>query len=105
MGVATRPLGERRSNEKALTHAKRLFDIGEAYGICGDRKVAVMALLDDFSVHDDLARLWPQTEWLKSAIRLAVLSKGEERVRYLSSASNAADALNRFLLYRRGFVA
>ncbi|MGE6743752.1 AGE family epimerase/isomerase [Allorhizobium pseudoryzae] len=89
--------GERRGNEKALTHAKRLFDIGEANGICGDRKVAVMALLDDFSVHDNLARLWPQTEWLKSAIRLAVLSKGEERARYIRSASNAADALNRFL--------
>lgn len=89
--------GERRGNKKALTHAKRLFDIGEAYGICGDRKVAVMALLDDFSVHDNLARLWPQTEWLKSAIRLAVLSKGEERARYLRSASNAADAFNRFL--------
>ncbi|WP_165222071.1 AGE family epimerase/isomerase [Affinirhizobium pseudoryzae] len=89
--------GERRGNEKALAHSKRLFDIGEAYGICGDRKVAVMSLLDDFSVHDDLARLWPQTEWLKSAIRLAVLSEGQERARYLRSASSAADALNRFL--------
>lgn len=89
--------GERRGDERALAHAKRLFEIGEKYGICGDRKVAVMALLDDFSVYDNLARLWPQTEWLKSAIRLAVLSKEEERVRYLRSASNAADALNRFL--------
>jgi mannose/cellobiose epimerase-like protein (N-acyl-D-glucosamine 2-epimerase family) len=89
--------GDRRSNEKALTHAKRLFEIGEAYGICADRKVAVMALLDDFSLHDNIARLWPQTEWLKSAIRLAVLSKGKERARYLRSASNAADALHRFL--------
>lgn len=88
---------ERRHDQRALSIAKRLFTIGETYGICANRQVAVMALLDDFSVHDNVARLWPQTEWLKGAVRLAVLSAGDERERYLQSASKAAHALEFFL--------
>jgi mannose-6-phosphate isomerase len=89
--------GERRKRTDALSAAKRLFQIGENNGICQDRNVAVMALLDDFSVHDPMARLWPQTEWLKAAMRLAVMSNGEERQRYLASARRAARALDLFL--------
>ncbi|WP_137130549.1 AGE family epimerase/isomerase [Rhizobium sp. FY34] len=88
---------ERRANPQALEKARRLFAIGEDHGICPQRRVAVMALLDDFSVHDPLARLWPQTEWLKSAVRLAALSTGEERNHYLASALVAADALGQFM--------
>ncbi|MCA1369093.1 mannose-6-phosphate isomerase Pmi [Bradyrhizobium sp. BRP14] len=89
--------GERRGNAEAIGKARRLFDIGEAHGICPERDVAVMTLLDDFSVADPVARLWPQTEWLKAAIRFAALTDGEERQRYLASASRAAAALQRFL--------
>ncbi|WP_026619979.1 mannose-6-phosphate isomerase Pmi [Ensifer sp. WSM1721] len=88
---------ERRGNFEAIGKARRLFDIGEAHGISPERDVAVMTLLDDFSVADPVARLWPQTEWLKAAIRFAALTDGEERQRYLASASRAAAALQRFL--------
>ncbi|WP_018235816.1 mannose-6-phosphate isomerase Pmi [Ensifer sp. BR816] len=88
---------ERRGNAEAIVKARRLFEIGEAHGICGKRGVAVMTLFDDLSVADPVARLWPQTEWLKAAIRFAALSDGSERQRYLASASRAAAALQRFL--------
>ncbi len=86
-----------RNSFDAISKAKRLFQIGEKHGICPRRKVAVMSLLDDFSVHDPLARLWPQTEWLKASIRLATAAEGEERYTYLSSALNAIRALQPFL--------
>ncbi|WFU47194.1 mannose-6-phosphate isomerase Pmi [Sinorhizobium terangae] len=89
--------GERRGNAEAIVKARRLFAIGEEYGICPKRDVAVMTLLDDFSVADPVARLWPQTEWLKAAIRFAALTEGKERERYLASASRASAALGRFL--------
>ncbi len=88
---------ERRGNAEAIVKARRLFEIGEQYGIPVSRDVAVMTLLDDFSVADPIARLWPQTEWLKAAIRFATLTDGEERARYLRSATRAAYALKGFL--------
>jgi mannose/cellobiose epimerase-like protein (N-acyl-D-glucosamine 2-epimerase family) len=81
----------------ALAAARRLFDLAETHGICAQRDVAMMALLDDFTVHDATARLWSQTEWLKSAVFLATLSDGSERTRYLASARRAAAAFQRFL--------
>lgn len=89
--------GSLRNNEAAITKARRLFEIGEEHGICPRRKVAVMSLYDDFSVHDGLARLWPQTEWLKAAVRLASVTSGEERQRYLASGLRAIGALQPFL--------
>ncbi|GAK69720.1 putative mannose-6-phosphate isomerase [Agrobacterium rubi TR3 = NBRC 13261] len=89
--------GSLRQNDAAITKAKRLFEIGEKHGICPRRKVAMMSLYDDFTVHDPLARLWPQTEWLKAAVRLASVSHGEERYRYLGSALRAIGALQPFL--------
>ncbi|MBP1888155.1 mannose-6-phosphate isomerase Pmi [Sinorhizobium mexicanum] len=88
---------ERRGRAEAIAKARRLFEIGEEHGICAKRDVAIMTLLDDFSVADPVARLWPQTEWLKAAIRFAALTEGDERQRYLASASRAAAALDRFL--------
>ncbi|WP_311272788.1 MULTISPECIES: AGE family epimerase/isomerase [unclassified Rhizobium] len=89
--------GSLRNDDEAIAKAKRMFEIGETYGICARRKVAIMSLYDDFTVHDPLARLWPQTEWLKSALRLASVSHGEERHRYLASALKAIGALQPFL--------
>ncbi|MCA1492739.1 mannose-6-phosphate isomerase Pmi [Sinorhizobium alkalisoli] len=88
---------ERRGKSQAIVTARRLFEIGETHGICEHRGVAVMTLFEDFSVADPVARLWPQTEWLKAAIRFAALGEGAERTRYLASASRAAAALDRFL--------
>lgn len=89
--------GALRGNAEAIAKAKRLFEIGEAHGICPRRNVAIMQLNDDFSWADGLARLWPQTEWLKAAVRLALLSTGAEREAYLLSANRALDALAPFL--------
>ena len=65
--------------------AFRLIHIGETYGV--HRGVAINALLDDFSVSDDHARFWPQTERLKAALTAARLT-GETR--YWSMAVSAA---------------
>lgn len=89
--------GSLRNNAEAIRKAIRMFDIGEEYGICPRRKVAIMSLYDDFTVHDALARLWPQTEWLKAAVRLASVTEGEEKQRYLASAIRAIGALQPFL--------
>jgi mannose-6-phosphate isomerase len=53
----------------------------------------INALLDDFSVHDASARLWPQTERLKAAVLAARLT-GEPR--YWTMATAAANALLRY---------
>jgi mannose-6-phosphate isomerase len=52
--------------------ALRLMAIGEQSGV--HNRVAVNALLDDFSVHDANARFWPQTERLKAALLAARLT-------------------------------
>ena len=61
--------GARRGNAQALAAARRLFACGQA-GVDPVRKVAVNALSDDLSSRDANARLWPQTEYLKAALRL-----------------------------------
>jgi mannose-6-phosphate isomerase len=51
--------------------ARRMIDIGEGPGVDPKRGVAMNQLLDDMSVHDDAARLWPQTERIKAFAQLA----------------------------------
>ena len=64
-------------------------------GIPPTDSFAVLALLDDLSVHEPKARLWIQTEWLKAAIILARSEADEERrLRYISDAVSAAHALD-----------
>lgn len=50
----------------ARVAAMRLLHIGEKQGVDPQRNVAMNALLDDFSIHDGDARLWPQTERIKA---------------------------------------
>jgi mannose/cellobiose epimerase-like protein (N-acyl-D-glucosamine 2-epimerase family) len=82
--------GESRGDAREA--AFRLIDIAERHGVHGG--VAVNALLDDFSVHDAGARLWPQTERIKAAA-LAARATGESR--YELIAVGAAEALWRYL--------
>jgi mannose/cellobiose epimerase-like protein (N-acyl-D-glucosamine 2-epimerase family) len=89
--------GNLRNDNQAIGKAGRLFEIGMTYGLSPDGKVAVMSLYDDFSVHDPIARMWPQTEWLKASTLLARLSTGETRVAYLAAAEKACDAFQLFL--------
>jgi len=53
--------------------ALRLLAIGDQYGV--RHGVAINALLDDFTVADANARLWPQTERLKAALLAATLTR------------------------------
>ncbi len=71
--------------------AVRLAQLGETHGI--REGVAINELLDDFSVRDGDARLWPQTERLKAAVRLAAVT-GDAR--YWSMAVKAAQGLRRY---------
>jgi mannose/cellobiose epimerase-like protein (N-acyl-D-glucosamine 2-epimerase family) len=82
--------GESRGDARQA--AFRLIDIAERHGVRDG--FAVNALLDDFSVHDACARLWPQTERIKAAA-LAARMTGESR--YWTMAHEAAEALWRYL--------
>jgi mannose-6-phosphate isomerase len=53
------------------TAARRLIAIGEDAGSDPRRGVTINALLDDLSIHDAGARLWPQTERIKAGAALA----------------------------------
>jgi mannose/cellobiose epimerase-like protein (N-acyl-D-glucosamine 2-epimerase family) len=53
----------------AFKSAERLAEIGETHGIRGG--VAVNALLEDLTVSDAAARLWPQTERVKASVCFA----------------------------------
>ncbi|WP_153769510.1 AGE family epimerase/isomerase [Labrenzia sp. CE80] len=85
--------GTLRGDARALQMARRLYQIGATRGIDADRQVAIMALNDDFSVRDPLARLWGQTEWIKAAVALAAHSTGIEREVYLQDIIRSSDAL------------
>lgn len=89
--------GALRNNAAAIAKAERLFEIGIAHGMSDDGKVAIMSLYDDFSVHDAVARMWPQTEWLKAATKLAVVGRPERRGDYIASALKAVEAFSIFL--------
>jgi mannose/cellobiose epimerase-like protein (N-acyl-D-glucosamine 2-epimerase family) len=79
-------------HDDATRVALRLIDNTERFGVHGG--VAVNALLDDFSVHDASARLWPQTERLKAAAAAALVT-GEQR--YWNMALDAATSLREYL--------
>jgi len=83
---AHRDTGARR------TAALRLIELAESHGVRGG--VAINAMLDDFSVHDSGARLWPQTERLKAAV-LAGRVTGDPR--YAGIAAEASGSLFRYL--------
>ena len=77
-------------SERANAAALRLVRVAERHGVRGG--VALNALLDDFSVHDAQARLWPQTERLKALAHLA-LTDGE----YWGAVVESGRALQRYL--------
>ncbi len=72
--------------------ALRLIYIGEQHGIRNN--VAINTLLDDFSIHDANARLWPQTERIKAAV-LAAQITGEDQ--YWSMTYKAVTGLMPYL--------
>lgn len=58
---------ERRNDDAGRAAALGLYHAGKR-GIDPRRGVATQQLLDDGSIHDDVARLWPQTERIKAAL-------------------------------------
>jgi mannose/cellobiose epimerase-like protein (N-acyl-D-glucosamine 2-epimerase family) len=80
------------NDSPARRAALRLIEIGEQSGV--HNGLAIDALLDDLSVHEGGARLWPQTERLKAASLAAVLT-GDAR--HWVSAAAAAQGLLRYL--------
>jgi len=85
---------ERAECEEAGEVARHLIEVAEAHGVDSRRGVAVSSLLDDLSVNDPIARLWPQTERIKAACA-AALATGDER--YWKIAIDAIAVLRRFL--------
>jgi len=81
-----------RGHPPARSVALRLIEVGEQHGV--RRGVAINSLLDDFSVKDGTARLWPQTERIKAALIAARLT-GEAR--YWAMADAAVQGFRRFL--------
>jgi mannose-6-phosphate isomerase len=61
--------GRARGHARARQAARTLFAHG-VRGLDAGRGVAVNVLWDDLSVRDPVARLWPQTEWLKASVIL-----------------------------------
>jgi mannose/cellobiose epimerase-like protein (N-acyl-D-glucosamine 2-epimerase family) len=59
--------GKLTGRADATAAALRMIEAGETHGIDVENGVAINALLDDFSVDDANARLWPQTERIKAA--------------------------------------
>ena len=78
--------GARRADAREA--ALRLIDVAERYGIHGG--VAVNAIVNDTSIHDGSARLWPQTERLRAA---ALAARLYGNVRYWKMAGDAAASL------------
>lgn len=86
--------GRARGRADGTRAGLRLLEIGETHGVDPARGVAFNSLLDDFSIHDHTARLWPQTERLKAALLAAEIT-GEEQ--YWTQAAKAADGLSLYL--------
>jgi mannose-6-phosphate isomerase len=80
--------------EDAAVAALRMIDAGEAHGVDPARGAAINALLDDYSIHDDSARLWPQTERIKAAVLAAGLT-GDAK--YWAMAAAGAEGLLAYL--------
>lgn len=86
-----------RGDDRGHAAAKRLFEIAETHGVDRTRGVAVMGLKDDFSMHDPLARLWSQAEWIKGAISMLEITPEREQARYIQSLKDGIAALTLFL--------
>jgi mannose/cellobiose epimerase-like protein (N-acyl-D-glucosamine 2-epimerase family) len=82
----------------AARAAHRLVEIGESHGI-DPRGLVIAELWDDFSLRDNLARLWPQTERLKAHLRWASHTVDKAACRAAEArAAAAAEGLARFLV-------
>jgi mannose-1-phosphate guanylyltransferase / mannose-6-phosphate isomerase len=87
---------ELSGDERAALAARRLALAG-AKGLDPARDVVIDALDDSLSPWRTSARLWPQTERLKTSARFALRDPPSERARWLADAHSAARGLWRYL--------
>ncbi len=86
--------GGKRGRPDAVEAARKLAELAENHGVDQGRRVAINELLDDGSVRDGGARLWPQTERIKGHVALAgVASSAAERDAHIMRAVEAGHAL------------
>ncbi|HKD46742.1 MAG TPA: AGE family epimerase/isomerase [Rhizomicrobium sp.] len=85
-----------RNDADAAKGARRLFEIG-SHGVDPARGAAMDELDDDFRPVRPTARLWPQTERIKSALGFMAVTQGVERSGYRADALAAARTLWRYL--------
>jgi mannose-6-phosphate isomerase len=89
---------ELTGDNTTLSAARRLYDIGARHGIDPARRVAIDVLWDDMTTMSAEARLWPQTEWLKSALAMARLTPdAADRAAIERDGLMAAHALVQYL--------
>jgi len=88
--------GRRHGDARAVDAARRLAEVG-ARGFAPQLGVLADALDEDLNLASGRARLWPQAEWLRAALRLARHASGEERARWLEQAAQALHALQLYL--------
>lgn len=86
--------GKLTGRADAMAAALRMIEAGETHGISEDNGVAINALLDDFSIDDPNARLWPQTERIKAGALAAEIT-GEPR--WWAMAAAGAEGLMAYL--------
>ncbi len=79
---------------RAASTALALIDAAESRGVDPRREVAMNSLLDDGSIRDGRARLWPQAERLKAA---CLAWEAMRLPAYCDMAYRAAIALERYL--------
>jgi mannose-6-phosphate isomerase len=73
--------------------AIRLIANAEDFGVDRARNVALNSLLDDFSIHDAEARLWPQTERIKAW----ALATAQLEAPWWSAVADAIEGLEVYL--------
>lgn len=88
--------GRSRNDTAVIADAWRLYEAGMK-GVDAKRGIAIDALNIDGSVRSPRSRLWPQTEWLKASLTLAMLSDDGRRAQCLDQAARAQRALWRYL--------
>ena len=86
--------GKLAGRDDAIAAALRMIQIGAGPGVDTARGVAVFALLDDMSVHDPVARLWAQTEWIKAGVLAAEVTGDPD---WWSAVVGGAEGLMKYL--------
>lgn len=92
--------GQQRRRPDCIAAARRLVAVGEQYGVCAVRGVAINELRDDFSVADAAAKLWPQTERIKAWCAMAeVAQSSAERSVALGKVVESINGLLKYLVH------